>query len=33
MPWKEGYTISDEITLFDDIEKGGPVPYRNLIWA
>ena len=22
-----------EITLFDDIENGGPVPYRNLIWA
>lgn len=22
-----------EITLFDYIEKGGPVPYRNLIWA
>jgi rhodanese-related sulfurtransferase len=21
-----------EITLFDDIERGGPVPYRNLIW-
>ncbi|MDD9906009.1 MAG: rhodanese-like domain-containing protein [Rhodospirillaceae bacterium] len=22
-----------EITLYDDIERGGPVPYRNLIWA
>lgn len=22
-----------EITLFDDISNGGPVPYRNLIWA
>lgn len=21
-----------EITLFDDIERGGPVPYQNLIW-
>lgn len=22
-----------EITLLDDIEKGGPVPYKNLIWT
>ena len=21
-----------EETLLDDIERGGPVPYRNLIW-